>query len=155
MCSWNSCILQPWAWAKTLKLWRFILYAWLLLLHACTISPHVFVEVTDPSSSRWHTGKGLFLVCVENSIKLESAGCIPGSSQLALRKSWIYMLWFDQIGILAYQHASALTITLACSLHRQAAELKVIHTCRHTAETYSKVSFSVCVCIFFLKSLMK
>lgn len=85
-----------------------------------------FVEVTDPSSSRWHTGKELFLECVENSIEFDSAGCIPGSSQLASRNSWIYMLWFDQIGILAYHHASALTIALACSLHKQ--ELKVIHT---------------------------
>lgn len=53
-----------------------------LLLSSC------FEEVTDPSSSRWHTGKGLFLVCVENSIKLDSAGCTesPESTCIDLTK---------------------------------------------------------------------
>lgn len=96
VCSWNSSL--PWACARKKGRqskhsdWEDLCECW--RLHPAYLLCFFFVKVSKSSSSRWHTGRAAFLVCVENAMQPDSAGYIPGPSRPALRKSWIYMLWF-------------------------------------------------------------
>ena len=119
---------------QTLAMWRFVedgssyLRYIVVVLFLC-VCVCVCVEVTDPSSSRWHTGKRLFVVCVENSIKFDSAGLHSWLLSAGLEKvlnlhALIWLNWNSS----PPTRLCSLTVTLACSLHGQAGELKVIHT---------------------------
>lgn len=98
----------------------------------CTYNKPSFVEVTDVSSSRWHSGKRLFWY----------AWKIPSSCALRAELRVLHLHALTKLEFKS-MYTSAQTEALACSFHRRVGEFKVIHIGAPHERTSKGV---LCVC---------